>query len=106
MNIATNLQITEGNFDNVLYVGRKGNKRNTIEEENIAFNLNFDMLESDNVGRFVHRAKNAPVSIRTQCGTIQIVFEEFFKDQGIIYGLTSLTKQSEMVFSFCAQMTC
>ncbi|XP_065909790.1 aminopeptidase-like [Dysidea avara] len=65
------------------------------EKENIALNLNFDMIASPNYVRGVYNGSMADEEIRTQCETIQRLFEQRFIQKDARYSIFPFTGRSD-----------
>ncbi|CAG8539552.1 1611_t:CDS:2 [Ambispora gerdemannii] len=67
------------------------------ESENIAMNLNFDMLGSPNFVPFIHRGEDAPEDVRNASIVIQTTFQSFFKAIREPYELTDMVAGSDFL---------
>ncbi|CAG8562911.1 12844_t:CDS:2, partial [Ambispora leptoticha] len=67
------------------------------ENENIALNLNFDMLGSPNYVPFIHRGEDAPEDVRNASIVIQNTFENFFKSIREPYELIDMVAGSDFL---------
>eukprot|EP00009_Paramoeba_aestuarina_P008419 CAMPEP_0201513686 /NCGR_PEP_ID=MMETSP0161_2-20130828/5689_1 /ASSEMBLY_ACC=CAM_ASM_000251 /TAXON_ID=180227 /ORGANISM="Neoparamoeba aestuarina, Strain SoJaBio B1-5/56/2" /LENGTH=538 /DNA_ID=CAMNT_0047909993 /DNA_START=41 /DNA_END=1655 /DNA_ORIENTATION=- len=83
-------------------VGLKGSEhwvahaKETGELPNVACNLNYDMIGSPNAFNGVYDGANAELEdVRNGSATIQAVYEKFFNEENIPFGLTPFTGRSD-----------
>ena len=68
---------------------------NLTELENIALNVNYDMLGSPNFFRGIYNGTEAAEAIKPQCETIMNLYIEFFISNNITWSLTAFTGRSD-----------